>query len=259
MEIYKTIKPHLLDNIENFSKKHKLSLSSKIRKEKNLRNLESFLTEAHFGLYFDEIGSNIKYNTKISEDLTPDYLFQKNGQQIIAEVVRVNPVQKDMDTDEEEAKQIEKFEKENPGKHFITNPKSITWRPDKLIGQKGAIASKANRYQNAVEKEGKPFIVCVLMSFISGLDAMDLTHGLYGSETELCGEHEAHGYVFGAPFHILDSALFYNNKAVRETVSGVLLKDHDGSFGFFANFASTNKFNTKNWDFFQSLQRPIVI
>ena len=259
MEIYKTIKPHLLDNIEKFSKKHKLSLINKIRKEKNIRNLESLLTEAHFGLYFDEIGSVIKYNTKISEALTPDYLFQKNGQEIIAEVVRVNPVQKDMDIDEEEAKHIEKFKKENSGQHFITTPQSITWRPDKLIGQKGAIASKATRYKNAVQKEGKPFIVCVLMSFISGLDSMDLTHGLYGCESELCGEHEAHGYVLGAPFHNLDSALFYNNKTVRETVSGVLLKDHNGNFGFFANFASTNKLNAENQAFFQSLQRPIVI
>ena len=161
MDIYNTINPDLLKNIEEFSAKYKLSLISKIRKEKNLRNLEALLTEARFGLYLDQIGSNIRYNSKIAENLTPDYLFQKNGQQIIAEVVRVNPVQKDMDIDEEEARIIQQFEKENPGKRLLPKPQRITWRPDKLIGQKGAIATKANRYKIAVKKEDKPLIIWV--------------------------------------------------------------------------------------------------
>jgi hypothetical protein len=232
MELYKTVKENLLTEIELLSRKHSLSLFDKIRKEKDLRNLEALLTEAHFGFYFDKIGTTLKYNHSVGGLLTPDFLFTMNGQEILAEVARINPVQKDMDIDDEENKMIENFRKSNPNDQVIPGIHSITWKPDRLVGQRGSIVKKAERYNNLVSRLNRPFMVCVYLAFVSGLDQLDLSHGLYGSLSELTGEYEGLGYAFDSPFRILDSALYYNSEIVRRTVSGVLLRDHDGSFIF---------------------------
>lgn len=254
MKLYKTVKEDLMSEIELFSRKHSLSLYNKVRKENDRRNLESLLTEAHFGLYLDKIGSSIKYNNVIGDSLTPDFSFVRSEQEIIVEVVRVNPVQKDMDIEDEESAQIENFQKQNTGKPFNLKAHSITWKPEKIIGQKGAIALKASRYKSVIGNQKKPFIVCIYMAFVSGLDRIDLTHGLYGSISSLSGEYEGLGYAFNSPFRILDNALFYNNEIVRQTISGILLRDHDGTFVFFRNFSSSNKLNENNSNFFQTIQ-----
>lgn len=254
MELYTTVKKNFLIEIETFSRKHSLSLFDKIRKEKDKRNLESLLTEAHFGLFLDKIGTSIKYNNVLGDSLTPDFSFVSAGQQIIVEVARINPVQKDMDIDDEETELIDRFRKENPGVPFMPQSHSITWKPDKLVGQSGAIAAKATKYKKVIDQQNKPFIICVYSTFISGLDRMDLTHGLYGSVTSLSGEYEGLGYAFNSPFRILDGALFYNNETVRETVSGILLKDHDGSFLFFRNFSSSNRLSKENLNLFNTIE-----
>ncbi len=258
MKLYKTLNEDLISDIETFSRKHSLSLYNKVRKENDRRNLESLLTEAHFGLYLDKIGSSIKYNNVIENSLTPDFSFVRSDQEIIVEVARVNPVQKDMDVEDQECAEIENFQKENPGRPFNGKAHSITWKPDKIIGQNGAIALKAYKYKSLIANQNKPFIVCVYMAFVSGLDRIDLTRGLYGSVTSLSGEHEGLGYAFNSHFRILDNALFYNNETVRQTISGILLKDHDGNFVFFRNFSSSNKLNDDNSNFFQTIQASTV-
>jgi len=254
MELYKSVKGKLLEEIEVLSRKHSLSLFDKIRKEKNLRNLEALLTEAHFGLYLDKISSSLKYNHTMDGTLTPDFAFTMNGQEVIVEVARINPVQKDMDIDDEENKMIESFRKSNPTDHILPGVHSITWKPDRLVGQGGSIVKKAERYKNLVADLNKPFIVCVYMAFVSALDRLDLSHGLYGSLSQLAGEIEGLGYAFNSPFRVLEKALYYNNEDVRKTISGVLLKDHDGSFIFYQNYSSRNRLNKENLNFFSSIQ-----
>ncbi len=254
MKLYNNVKESLFKKIESLSRKHSLSLFDKVRKENDLRNLEALLTEAHFGFHLDKIGTNLKYNHTVGGLLTPDFLFTMNGQEIIVEVARINPVQKDMDIDDEENRVIEAFRKSNPNDYLIPNSHSISWNPDRLVGQNGSIVKKAMRYENLVTNLNRPFIICVYMAFVSALDRLDLSHGLYGSLSELSGEIEGLGYAFNSPFQVLDKALYYNNETVRRTVSGILLRDHDGSFIFYQNYSSGNRLNQKNLNFFSSIQ-----
>ena len=114
---------------ESFSRKHRFSLFDKIRKEQNKRNIESLLKEVHFGLFLNKIGTKIKYDPVMGEKLTPDFSFNKFGQEIIVEVARVKPVKQDMDIDDAEDQAISTFQLVNPGKRFMTKPQSIIWKP----------------------------------------------------------------------------------------------------------------------------------
>jgi hypothetical protein len=258
MKLFEQIRPELLEEIKILSEKHNMSLFDKIRKEDNMLNLKSLLTEAHFGFFFDSIGSCLKYNHKISKanDLTPDYIFSKNSQDIIAEVFRVNPAQTDMEIQEAEDKAIEEFKKSNPGVPVMGGYHSITWKPDKLNGENGAIAVKANKYGSLAEEKNKPLILCTYLDFISALDPLDLNHSLYGSPAEFGGEFAFEEFYPGSTFHDLSRGLFYKNEQMKKNISGVLLRKNDGSFVYYNNYSSTNRLNAQNMEFFLNVQHP---
>src|SRR5436190_15698211 len=110
MVSFNDIKPEFVTKIKQLCLKHNLSLFDKVRKEQDELQLKSFLTEAHFGLYFDMIGQDLKYNNKIAgSNLTPDFLFKMDSQEIIAEVCHINPAQKDMDIQRAEDLAIAEF------------------------------------------------------------------------------------------------------------------------------------------------------
>lgn len=254
---FNDIKPELVSKIKQLSLKHNLSLFNKIRKEQDELQLKSLLTEAHFGLYFDTIGQDLKYNNRIfGSSLTLDFLFEMNSQEIIGEVCHINPAQRDMDIQRAEDLAIEQFEKTNPGILVIPNIHSITWQPDKLFGQNGSIAQKASKYGPLVEQAGKPIILCVYLEFLSSLNPLELYRSLYGSPTEYIGEFEFQDYYPNTKFHNMGTGLFYNNEQMRRNVSGVLLRANNGDIIYYHNFSSTNRLSLQNASFFLDFQHP---
>jgi|SRR5215218_7370588 len=211
MKQYENIRPEVLDNIKLLCQKHRLSLFDKILKEDDMLNLKSLLTEAHFGLFFDKIGEDLKYNFRAfkGSDLTPDFIFTKNSQEILTEVCRVNPSEQDMAIQEQEDKAIQEFKKINPDIPVIGGYHSITWKPDKVKGRNSSLSMKANKYGPLVELHNKPLILCIYLDFISGLDNLDLNHSLYGSPAEFVGVFAFGEYFPRAPFHDLSSGLYY--------------------------------------------------
>ncbi len=257
MVSFADIKPEFITKIKQLCLKHNLSLFDKIRKKQDELQLKSFLTEAHFGLYFDTIAQDLKYNNKIvGTKLTPDFLFKMNTQEIIAEVCHINPARKDMNIQREKELAVAEFKNKNPDVLVVPNVHSITWQPDKLYGQNGAISQKAIRYGPLSEQAKKPIILCIYLEFISALDSLDLYHSLYGSPTEYIGEFEFEYYFPNTKFHDLSTGLFYNNEQMRRNVSGVLLRNNNGEFVYYHNYSSTNRLSVQNRDFFLEFQHP---
>lgn len=147
------ITPEVLDKVKILCKRHNISLLDKMLKEENVLNFKSLLTEAYFALFFDEIGVDLKYNFKAfkNSSLTPDFLFTKNSQEILAEVCRVNPSQKDIAIQQEENSAIQEFKKIEPDIPVIGSYHPIIWKPEKLRGRKSSLSNKANKYGPLVE------------------------------------------------------------------------------------------------------------
>ena len=257
MALLDDIKPDFVTKIKQLCLKHNLSLFDKVRKEQNQLQLKSFLTEAHFGLFFDTIAQDLKYNNKIAgSKLTPDFFLKMSSQEIIAEVCHINPAQKDMDIQSAEDLAIVEFKKKDPDIPIIPNVHSVTWQPDKLYGANGAIALKANKYGPLVEQIEKPIIICIYLEFISALDPLDLNHSLYGHPAQFIGEFEFEEHFPATKFHDLKTGLFYNNEQMRRNISGVLLRDNNGNFIYYHNFSSTNRLSPENSNFFLNFQHP---
>lgn len=258
MKLFEQIRPEFLEQVKVLSEKHNMSLFDKIRKERNIVNLKSFLTEAHFGIYFDTIGNSLRYNHRISNTnaLTPDYTFSINSQQIIAEVCRVNPTESDIKKQIAEEKALEELKNRNPASLVKGSYHPIVWNPVKLYGENASIALKANKYGFLAEESDKPLILCTYLDFISALDALDLNHSLYGCPSEFIGEFAVEEHYPGSIFHDLSKGLFYKNEQMRKNVSGVLLGKNDGSFTYYNNYSSNNRLNAENKDFFRHFQHP---
>jgi hypothetical protein len=258
MELYKKKRPELLEKIEQLSLKHGLSLFNKIKQETNETNLNSLMTEAHFGIYFDTFSTSIKYNHKYfsQSNATPDFVACVNGQDIVFEVLRVNPAMTDAEIQVAEELAMNNFISENPGIPVMGGFHMITQRPNKLIGENGSIIIKALKYGPLVGKANNPIILCVYLDLISGHNAHDLYQTLYGSSARLMSDFGIDDLYPNSPFHLIGDGLFYNNKQMQENVSGVLLRDNDAQFIYFHNFSSRNRLNTGNKELFISLQHP---
>lgn len=256
MKLFETIQPDLLENIKELCKKHNLSLLKKIKKEENKIHLKSLLTEAHFGLFFDTICAQLKYNNRIfkGSKTTPDFVITKNSQDIIIEVCRINPAKEDQDIHDAEDDAIEQFRESNPGIPVMGGFHSITIKAHKLYGENGSIALKAKKYGPLVDSEDKPFIICLYLDFISGHDDLDLYHCLYGSPAEFGESFPYKEYYPNAQFHDLTKALYYSNEQMKKSVSGILLRTNSNHFIYFHNFSSNNKLNKENINWFMNLQ-----
>lgn len=249
--------PEVLSKIEAFSKRNGISLFEKIKSEENLLNLKSLLTEAHFGIYFEEIGEAIRYNQKLgSANQTPDFQFRLNRQEIIAEVCHINPTQNDMNNQRAEDVEYHKFKIENPDRYWIDGPHSNEWKPEKMGGKNGSLAQKAQKYGPLVEQMERPLLLCVYLEFTSAIDSKDLNHSLYGFPGQYIGEFAFQEYYPNTKFHDLKDALYYSNLQMMRNVSGVLLRENNGSFVYYNNFSSTNRLSHLNLGFLLEKQHP---
>ena len=238
MMLLDNIRPELKEDIRNLSKKHNISLFSKMSKEKDRSNFESLLTEALFGLYFDKIGTDLQYNSKVfdNNESTPDFLFSKNDQDIVVEVFRIN-----------------ESNKKNINNETIFH--IITIKSNKLEGDNGRITEKSRAYGRLVSENNYPFLICLYLCPTSGLDAPDLYHSLYGPSVDNSRVNQIFdGYFPNSSFHNHIDGLYYRNTLIKNTVSGIILRNPDQSYTYFHNFNSNNKLNSDNIEYFLKIQ-----
>jgi len=84
----------LLEQIKTFEKKRQLNLLRHLASKENEEEFLSVISEIQFGLFFDKKASTVYYEKRI-DNKKPDWTFTMNGQEVIAEVVRLNPSAKD--------------------------------------------------------------------------------------------------------------------------------------------------------------------
>lgn len=247
------IRAELLAKIQQLSEKHQLSLHRQVQKVNDLANLRAILTEARFGLFFDEHCENLQYDKAVFNGSlkTPDWCLQKNGQTIIAEVYRLNPADEDQRRSDAESQVIEEFQKENPGVPVFGTTHIIHQQPLKLTGENGAIAVKSEKYGPLAEANNYPFIICLYFDFISGQDKLELFTCLYGRSCEFGGRIAHPDFPLGTRFHDLTDAMFYDHEQTRKNVSGILLKT-ENEFIYFHNYSPYNRLSEANVNWLQS-------
>ena len=102
----------------------------------------------------------------------------------------------------------------------------------------------------------KPLLLCVYLEFTSAIDAKDLNHSLYGYPAQYIGEFAFQEYYPNTTFHHLKDALYYTNVQMMKNVSGVLLRENNGSFLYYNNYSLTNRLSPLNLNFFLEKQHP---
>ena len=112
-EFFET-KPDLLGQIKAFEEHRGLKLLRKLVKDGDEVNFFSWLSEVRFGLFFDKMCEDI-LNECIMESQRPDWALMMNGQEIIAEVLRINTPDEEYRVAIAQNRQHRKFQKENPG------------------------------------------------------------------------------------------------------------------------------------------------
>jgi hypothetical protein len=107
--------PEILDRLDKLDKRTKDRFTRKMKNEKDENNFSSILTELSFFETFIEKGFSVElekeYVNLQGKKFTPDLTLSKNGQSIIAEVVRLNPTKQDDIRNKFESALIEKLEK----------------------------------------------------------------------------------------------------------------------------------------------------
>ena len=245
----------LFSEIEALSKKHGLQIFKKLKKEKDLSNAISIVTEAHFGLFFDNKCTRLVYDQKIfpSSKRKPDWFININGQDIIVEVVLINPSEEDKYKIDMDRSAILNSQKDYPGIPMKVNFHATTIKPEKLYGNNGSLQVKTKKYGELVESSNYAFIICISADVLSGLDAIHLFNSLYGYPVEIVGEHNFDDYCIGVSCHDLSNALYYENEQIKKNLSGVLLKAQD-DYIYFHNFFCGNRLNEDNTEWLRQLQ-----
>ena len=230
MGLYLEVRPELLQAVKTLSEKHDLALYRKVLREQDRANMNSLLTEARFGIFFDLYAQALRHEVKAfkGSNKTPDWAIDVNGQIIIAEVYRLNP-----------AEDLQR-RREAVGVFHRIIP-----QPLKLSGEFGVLTKKAEKYGPLVEAAGYPLLICLYFDFVSGQDKLDLFNCLYGRSVEFGGPIAHPDFPLGTVYHNLESALFYDQQQIRKNVSGVLLKTED-SFIYFDNYNPANRLNSAN-------------
>lgn len=80
----------LLESFQAFDTKHRLGILKSLREETDETQFLSLVTEINFGTFFDNFCSSVAYEKSYGK-FTPDWTFKMNDQDIVAEVLRLNP------------------------------------------------------------------------------------------------------------------------------------------------------------------------
>jgi len=237
----------LLDRVRLLSAKYNLSLYRKIQAETNHISRKSFATESSFGLFFDAYCDDLKYDCPIFEgnNLTPDWIVTSNGQTIIAEVYRLNASNEEQEWQFELGKAIQDAQKKYPGLPISSPTRSIQYKPERFHGENGRIVMKAEKYGKFVQKESLPYIICVELDMICGLDLLNVYSSLYGYPMGSLKFNIDEHQILSSKHELREDSLFYKAGEMKDNVSGVLVKYYE-NFYYYNNYNACNRLNPEN-------------
>jgi hypothetical protein len=174
-------KPELLQEIKGFEQRRNLKLLKKLIADRDEINFFSWLSEVHFGLFFDNISTEIK-NDHCIEGKTPDWTIWVNGQKILAEVLRLNTPEEEYRESIAKNRQLRRFQKENPGVPLIIPGPVKTISLQFLGGSQSKLVQKEEKYRNLIHKHQLPLILCVSPTLETFLFELDFADFLLGSK-----------------------------------------------------------------------------
>jgi len=85
---------HQISDIQSLDKRHSLNLSRKLRNETDQVSFLSTISEVRFAQFFDPCATSMIHEGRIN-GTTPDWLITMNEQQVLMEVARLNPSERD--------------------------------------------------------------------------------------------------------------------------------------------------------------------
>jgi hypothetical protein len=223
--------PQLFEDIKFLERRRNLKLLSQLYHDKNEINFYSWISEMRFGLFFDNFCSELRHEERI-DNKTPDWTIIINEQKILAEVLRVNTPENEMNEQIQLIKKIKKLQKDDPSLRFKMHSKVKIMSSEYLYGAQDKLIKKENNYREITLKYNLPFIICVactLDTFLGGLDFFDFLIG-----------HAKKGF-------------FYSDVNFGKNITGILIKSYSNEFIYFHNEHADNKLNSTNMKFFETL------
>jgi hypothetical protein len=222
-------KPELLKEIKSFENRRNLDFLKKLMTDKDEINFFAWLSEIRFGLYFDNLCTDIKYDHKV-DGKTPDWLVEMNEQILIAEVLRLNTPEDEHRKAIEQSRQMRRFQKENPGLPFYIRGPVKTMSLKFLSGCQSKLVKKEEKYRYIVQKRKVPFIICVAPAIDTFLFEQDFSDFFMGNR-----------------------GFFKCDEYFKQNVTGVLLNTPFSKFFYYHNEDAEFQLTKKNLDVFKPL------
>ena len=204
-------------NLELLDSIYKGIFSKKLKKENNEINILSLFAEMEFGFLLNKLFSNVIYEPNIFGK-TPDWLVISENQNIIFEVKKINPIEKELNN------LIELFRND---KYFGNEQTSFCTSLNDFIPQISKITNKEKVYRELITEHNYKLIICI---------------DVIGLQKDFITDSDLKDYLdFEFKYSILnDYPEFCKN------VAGIIGKPIFGNMVFIENKKSAYKLNAKN-------------
>lgn len=138
-------------NLEFLDLKYAGIFSRKLIKEKNEINILSLFSEMEFGYVLNQLFPEVIYEPKLNGK-TPDWLVKSENQNIIFEVKKINPIEKELND------RINLFKKD---KYSGNSQTSYVTSINNFIPQISKITNKEKTYRDLITLNNYKLIVCI--------------------------------------------------------------------------------------------------
>src|SRR5690554_12793 len=179
-------KPDYLRNLQYLDGKYNSIFTRKLKKEKNKINVLSLLCEIEFGYLLNQIFENVFYEPKLNRK-TPDWLVLSNGQKIIFEVRKINPLEEEIQ---------DRIDLAKKDKYYGLTQKYFSSSRFDFQRHISKIAQKEETYRELIQKENYILVICLDVinlhkEFITDTDLKDYLDfknrfSLIASESHFC-------------------------------------------------------------------------
>lgn len=156
---YQEEMPFFFDQIAVLEKKHSTPLIRKMLERRyDWDSFRGIMAEMDFGLFLDTFCEHLQFEPSI-EGLTPDWLVQIQGKQVLVEVARLK--------DTKEVDEQTKADQDAGRISFHT----LKMRPERVFGN--TIMTKVNAYGDLVKSQKMPFVIGIYNRHLSGAHSED--------------------------------------------------------------------------------------
>ncbi|QWX84668.1 hypothetical protein H0I23_03200 [Cellulophaga sp. HaHaR_3_176] len=204
-------------NLEFLDLKYNGLFSRKLTKEKNEINILSLFSEMEFGYALNQLFSEVTYEPKINGK-TPDWLVKSENQNIIFEVKKINPIEKELNN------RINLFKKDE---YLGNQHDSYVTSINNFIPQISKITNKEKTYRDLITMDNYKLIICI--------DVINL-------QKDFITDNDLKEYLnFESKYSILNGY-----REFCENVAGIIGKPIFGNTVFIENKIGKYKLNDNN-------------